>query len=268
MHPPTIVEEASASHVCPLGECSSTPVGIVGCDNGAVAPPPGSPLLALARELERRDNAVARELEEVIAVAERAAHVRSRAAATRAALQTVPAEREELARRRHDADVELTDARMSLAAAAARLEGLSSSRRRRADEVERAEKEVATAREALSDAESRLGRANALEAALELRARQLDSETARLGEDAAAVASELGALERGAPATADPGAELVALEAWGGQVRSALFVARATLEQERERIVVEANALGASVLGEELGTLSVALVRRRLEQLG
>jgi hypothetical protein len=34
---------------------------------------------------------------------------------------------------------------------------------------------------------------------------------------------------------------------------------------ERERIVVEANALGSAVLGEQLGASSVALVRRRLE---
>jgi hypothetical protein len=37
------------------------------------------------------------------------------------------------------------------------------------------------------------------------------------------------------------------------------------LEAERERVVVEANVLGTSVLGEELGAASVALVRRRLE---
>ncbi len=48
-------------------------------------------------------------------------------------------------------------------------------------------------------------------------------------------------------------------------MRSALLVARGSLEAERERIVVEANALGAAVLGESLGARSVALVRRRLE---
>ena len=55
------------------------------------------------------------------------------------------------------------------------------------------------------------------------------------------------------------------LDDWGGQVRSALFVVRGTLEAERERVVVEANVLGTSVLGEELGATSVAIVRRRLE---
>jgi hypothetical protein len=61
---------------------------------------------------------------------------------------------------------------------------------------------------------------------------------------------------------------LAELEDWGGQVRSALFVARGTLEAERERVVVEANVLGASVLGEQLGASSVALVRRRIEAAG
>ena len=62
-----------------------------------------------------------------------------------------------------------------------------------------------------------------------------------------------------------PGTSLADLDDWGSLVRSALFVARGTLEAERERVVLEANALGTSVLGEQLGTSSVALVRRRLE---
>jgi hypothetical protein len=45
-----------------------------------------------------------------------------------------------------------------------------------------------------------------------------------------------------------------------------LFVVRGTLETERERVVVEANALGSAVLGEALGASSVATVRRRVEQ--
>jgi hypothetical protein len=46
-----------------------------------------------------------------------------------------------------------------------------------------------------------------------------------------------------------------------------VLVARGTLEAQRELIVVEANALAAGALGEPLGASSVALVRRRLEQL-
>ena len=45
-----------------------------------------------------------------------------------------------------------------------------------------------------------------------------------------------------------------------------VLVARGTLEAERERIVVEANALAAGALGESLGGSSVTVVRRRLEE--
>ena len=62
-----------------------------------------------------------------------------------------------------------------------------------------------------------------------------------------------------------PGETLESVEEWGAHVRSVLFVARGTLEQERERIVVEANALGSAVLGEQLGGSSATLVRQRIE---
>jgi hypothetical protein len=41
---------------------------------------------------------------------------------------------------------------------------------------------------------------------------------------------------------------------------------RGQREQERERLVREANELGGSALGEQLAGSSVALVRRRLEE--
>ena len=62
-----------------------------------------------------------------------------------------------------------------------------------------------------------------------------------------------------------PGAGLDALAEWASHARSSLFVARGVLEQERDRIVTEANALGSAVLGEQLGGSSAALVRERLE---
>ena len=73
---------------------------------------------------------------------------------------------------------------------------------------------------------------------------------------------------RGSPTARrdDPGETLDGIDEWGARVRSSLFVARGTLETERERIVVEANALAAAVLGESLGASSVAVVRRRLEE--
>ena len=81
-----------------------------------------------------------------------------------------------------------------------------------------------------------------------------------------ALAARLQSLESvAASTTRQPGSGLSALEEWASQARSALFVARGMLEQERERIVVEANALGSAVLGEQLGGSSASIVRQRLE---
>ena len=63
-----------------------------------------------------------------------------------------------------------------------------------------------------------------------------------------------------------PGTSLDELEEWGARAHAALFVVVGGLEGERERIVLEANALAAAALGEQTGAASVALVRRRLEQ--
>ena len=86
--------------------------------------------------------------------------------------------------------------------------------------------------------------------------------------EAKAIAAELIRIRRIPEAPGlEPGDTLVELEEWGLLVRSAVLVARGTLEAERERIVVEANALAAGALGEPLAASSVALVRRRLEEL-
>ena len=52
---------------------------------------------------------------------------------------------------------------------------------------------------------------------------------------------------------------------YAARAHAALFVVRGGLENERERIVLEANSLAASALGEQGGGASVALVRQRLE---
>jgi hypothetical protein len=104
------------------------------------------------------------------------------------------------------------------------------------------------------------------EEALTEEASALRAERGELGQAAVGIASELEGIGRvTAAAKVSPGETLAELDDWGGRVRSALFVVRGTLEAERERVVVEANALGASVLGEELGASGVALVRRQLE---
>ena len=223
-------------------------------------------LLAHAVALERRDELLARELDTARDLAERAGAVRSRAADVRAALERIPRELDDLGRRRHEAEDDSARARAELERAESRLAALESGRRSREDEVDRARREVATARDEAGDAETRLARLAEQEARLRAEEQSLEAEAEQLVRAATDVASDIRSFERVTEgARRAPGATLDELDDWGGQVRSALFVARGTLETERERIVTEANALGSAVLGETLGASSVAVVRGRLE---
>lgn len=231
-------------------------------------PPKGSAEpVAHAAELERRDAAVAAGLDRVNALAARAGAVRSRASEVREALAELPDELAGVARRRSDAEAARERARSELEDATARLAALESGRRRRGDELDRARSEQETAREALADAEAHVARIDAGEAVLRTHQSALESEGERLVGDARAVACELRGIEGLAQAgIRDPGTTVDDLEEWGAGVRSALFVVRGTLEAQRELVVAEANALGSSVLGEELGASSVAVVHRRIAE--
>ena len=68
------------------------------------------------------------------------------------------------------------------------------------------------------------------------------------------------------PAARRPGRSLAEIDEWGARAHAALFVVRGGLESEREKVVLEANALAAAALGEQTAGASVALVRRRLEE--
>jgi chromosome segregation ATPase len=225
-------------------------------------------LVSHAAELERRDAAIARELDALADVAERAGALRARAAEIRSALARLPAELEELAGRAGSARAGADSAREELAGADERVEGLTRARRRKQAELDRAEREAATARQLLADAEAEVARV--LEQLEELRASEpeLHQEAETLAREARGIAAELARLPRIPDADGlQPGESLEELEQWGLLVRSAVLVSRGTLEAERERVVVEANALAAGVLGESLGASSVTSVRRRLEQL-
>lgn len=222
--------------------------------------------LTLARDLEQRDGAVAARLVVVTSLSEAVAEFRTRVGELQEARAALPTERERLAERRGAVDAELRRAEAELEGAEARLSGLERSPRGRQDELERAAKEAATAREALADARTSVDRVAEALAALDDSERRRRREETELAELAAALFGEIEAAERvAASATQPPGSGLDALEGWASRSRAALFVARGTLETERERIVLEANLLGTSVLGEPLGASSVALVRRRLE---
>ena len=223
--------------------------------------------LAHAASLERRDAAVAAELDVVRGLAQRTGALRARAAEVRDALEALPVEVAELQGRRGETEAAIAAARAELDAAEARVERLERARRAKSDELDRARSEAATARAQLDDTEAQLGRLAELETELQEREVALRGEAVTLARDAATVASEIRDVGRvTASAGGEPGEALDELEEWGAQARSALFVAQGTLETERERIVVEANALGTAVLGESLGASSVAVVRRRLEE--
>ena len=222
--------------------------------------------LAHAAELERRDTEIANELEIVRDLEERVGAIRGRAGWVGEALERVRLAREDLVRRRAEADIAVTAAHADVERTRSRVASLEAGRRKRDDELDRARKEAATARDALADALAVRARVDELESALAEEERALLAEGKALAGAAELVAKavrDVGRVTESAGRA--PGTSLADLDDWGSRVRSALFVARGTLEAERERVVLEANALGTSVLGEQLGTSSVALVRRRLE---
>jgi chromosome segregation ATPase len=228
-----------------------------------------SDLLSHARELERRDSTIARELEAVAAVAQRVSAVLERASEVRTALTALPGELDELTRRLGSAENEADAAKSALAQADDRVTALARSRRGKEDELDRAEREATTARQLLADAESEVVRSR--EHLEELRASEprLREDAGTLVREAEGLGNELARLPRiSETEILRPGESLEELEQWGLLARSALLVSRGTLEAERERLVVEANELAALVLGDSSAGSSVTLVRRRLEEAG
>jgi len=225
-------------------------------------------LVSHAAALERRDADVAAELELLTDVAERAGSLRARASEIHLALKRLPHELDELARREDDARADVDAAQAELTRAEERVAALSRGRRRKQDELDRAEREASTARDLLDDTRAEVVRLGVRADALQASEHELRTEAEMLAGVAKAIAAELVRIRRVPEAPGmKPGDTLAELEEWGLLVRSAVLVARGTLEAERERIVVEANALASGALGEQLAASSVALVRRRLEEL-
>jgi hypothetical protein len=224
-------------------------------------------LIAYARDLELRDEDVARRIEDAGGVLRRVDDVRTRAERIRSALDALPAE---LAR----AEAAVVEARAREALA-----------RREAVEAERKLADVRSSRRAGEDARSAAERAvrrtsvlvvDAAEAVVrqEERLRQilsdqvaLRAEAEGLAVEAQTVALEVAEVPRVSESgRTAPGNSLEEIEEWGARAHSAIFVVRGGLEAERERIVHEATALATAALGEQLAGANVALVRRRLEQ--
>jgi chromosome segregation ATPase len=224
-------------------------------------------ILSAADELQRRDEEVAAEIAGIDELATSAAALRERAVAVRDALAAVPAEAAAVEHSVEEACARESQAHAELAAAERRLAGLEAARRRKDDEIAQARRQVSAAADALSDAHARVQRLLARRLELRDEDRALQIESAQLLEQAREVASRIRAVPRVMDAgKGEPGDTLDDLDTWGGQARAALFVTRGTLDDERERIVLEAGSLVASVLGDAQPGTSVALVRRRLEE--
>lgn len=219
--------------------------------------------LAQAVELERRDIALAEAISTVVGLEERVGAIRRRAAEIATALARLPGDLESTDVALAAAADDERSARETLGLAERRVADLESARRRKAEELDQARRELARAKDALTDAQARIARHEARREELRTGEVALRAEADGLLVVARDVAAELSTSTR-VPAVAAVVASET-LEEWGAEARAGLFLARSGLETERQRVVEEANALGAAVLGEPLGASSAALVRRRIE---
>jgi hypothetical protein len=226
-------------------------------------------VLAHARELERRDSEVAARLDVAARLLQRVDDVRARAGRVRAALAAIPGEIEQVEQAERHAEERAAEARRELSEAEQRLDEIG--RSRRAGEAANADAERAVRRAAVaaSDAAATVSR-------MRERLQALAGDETALQAEGAALVSEARDVARAivdVPRLSDsgrtaPGGSLDEIEEWGARAHAALFVVSGGLENERERIVIEANTLGASVLGEQLAGSNVVLVRKRLEAWG
>ena len=217
--------------------------------------------LAYVRELERRDAAVANDLDSVEQLLGRTRELAERAGRTRRFLQRLPRECEAAAAavERAAADVSAHRRQLQTARAAAR----DASRRNVAEHEADAER----IRCALERAEEDLASAVRRAADLDLRAVETEEEAKALDATGAELARELRAAPRlAARWPGVPEAGLDDLLAWAARTEGALLLARGALNGDREAIVREANELAANVIGGTTAPAGVARIRERVEQ--
>ena len=223
------------------------------------------PLLDYARRLEETDLALARSTAHVDELRREVAALRGRAEEVDRLLTGLPAAREAAAQAVRAAEADL--GRRMDAVEKAERELAAAERRRDEERLAAARRAVVRTRDAAATAEGRLDRARVARDQLERDAERAREDAPQLERRAAELAARLGGAARvSAHAAAAPAPGLAGTLAWTARAEAALFVARSGLEAERERVVREANELGASALGEQLGATSVALVRERLER--
>jgi hypothetical protein len=209
--------------------------------------------MRVARELEARDVEIADALEVVRALQADVEELHAHARARVAFLAALPEERARVAAALSEAGAELDAREADVTAAEQEL-----ARAKEGEPAAAARRSVTRARDAAASARRRVAR---VEEERDTLARGAVDAKAR-GPKLEARAEELSARLAAAPrATAVPPEEPVE---WSSRARASLFVAAGSLENERERVVREANELAAAVLGEGMYA-SVGLVRQRLE---
>jgi SWI/SNF-related matrix-associated actin-dependent regulator 1 of chromatin subfamily A len=210
-------------------------------------------LLAYARELEAEDAALAEAVARLDELRSAATGLRGRAEHAMGFLTRLPGAREAASQAVAEAEAELERRLADLRAAEAELERAS-----KEEAVLAARRAVVRTGDLAGGAERKLGRLRAEAEALEEEARALNAELPELDRIAGELATKVDGL---------PEPEAIGAAAWAIRAEAALFVARSGLEAQRERVVRQANELGASAFGEPLVSASVSLVRERLERL-
>jgi chromosome segregation ATPase len=209
-------------------------------------------LLAYARELEAEDTALAEAIARLDELRSAATGLRGRAEHAMDFLARLPGAREAAAQAVAEAEAELERRVGDLRNAEAELERAS-----KEEAVLAARRAVVRTRDLAAGAERKLERLRGEAETLEEEARAVNTELPELDRVAGELATKLDGLPE--PGTIGPAA-------WAARAEAALFVARSGLEAQRERVVRQANELGASAFGEPLVSASVSLVRERLEQ--
>lgn len=221
--------------------------------------------LALLRELERADEAIAAELAELEGLHAAVEELRERALDLQELFAGLPGERAaaraaveeaEGALAKAQAAAERASAELAAAEADGHEERLAAARRfevRARDSLHVAERRAASRHEHVAELERRAEAADHEAAAMENRARELAAtlrERPRLADEA----------------VADPGVGPEGVADWGTRARAALLVARSQLVAEREAVVRQTHELGSLLLGEVLPPIGAAAVARRVER--
>jgi hypothetical protein len=220
--------------------------------------------VAVARELERQDAAVAEALAQIDALMDAVARLAAEDATTRVFLAAFPGEdalrRADLARAEEDhlrAEHALEQAQAALVEA-----------ERHRDEARRL---AALRAHEHAQATAMVGRQHLDRVRARVASLELEHEAAVASRATHAAAAELLATDlRSAPhislraafELSDP----EAIASWASSVRAALLVARSGLAAERDAVLRQAAELAAATLGEPLAGGRVSLLRERLER--